>query len=102
MACRMAGARRRILVPPKGEPVFHFLSRRFCVCSSRALCVLSACSPLRAESRARCLVVIVVVVVAVVVLVVDVVVSTHYDDRRASVRASSDIPLCAFTLTLRR
>lgn len=31
---RMAGARRRILVRPKGEPAFHFLSRRFCACSS--------------------------------------------------------------------
>lgn len=27
---RMAVARRRIWVPPKGEPAFHFLSRRFC------------------------------------------------------------------------
>lgn len=31
---RTAGARRRILARPKGEPVFHFLSRRFYVCSS--------------------------------------------------------------------
>lgn len=31
---RTAGARRRILVRPKGEPASHFLSRRFCVCSN--------------------------------------------------------------------